>query len=426
MKMSRIEEARQGRLTDEVKLVASNEGIEPDKLSALIAAGRVVITRNLEHSDIPPLGIGEGLGIKINANVGTSRDAADIQTEIEKAKVAVEAGADTVMDLSTGGDLADIRKKIMQAAKVPIGTVPIYEAAARALEKHSTFCEMSPDDMFSVIEEHLAGGVDFITVHCGVNREALSRMKSEGRLMDVVSRGGALSIAWMRHNERDNPLFVEFDRLCDLAARYDATLSLGDGFRPGATSDATDRAQIQELITLGELQSRAMEKGVQVIIEGPGHVPLDQIQSNVQLEKKLCHGAPFYVLGPLVTDVAPGYDHITGAIGGALAAWAGADFLCYVTPAEHLRLPDAQDVHEGVIASKIAAVAADLARGRPDALTRERAMANCRKSLDWEGMYRHAIDPKQAQISRSKIPPMDSKVCSMCGEFCAIKVQKDS
>jgi len=424
--MTRIQEARQGRLTEEVKLVASNEGVEPEKLSALVAAGRAVITRNSKHPDIAPLGIGEGLGIKINANVGTSRDASDVQAEIEKARVAVEAGADTVMDLSTGGDLADIRAKVMQAATVPLGTVPIYEAAARALDQHSTFCEMSPDDMFQVIEEHLAGGVDFITVHCGVNREALSRMKSEGRLMDVVSRGGALSIAWMRYNDRDNPLFVEFDRLCDLAARYDATLSLGDGFRPGATADATDRAQIQELITLGELQSRALEKGVQVIIEGPGHVPLNQIRSNVQLEKQLCHGAPFYVLGPLVTDVAPGYDHITGAIGGALAAWAGADFLCYVTPAEHLRLPDAQDVREGVIASKIAAVAADLARGRRDALVREQAMANCRKSLDWEGMYRHAVDPEKARSSRSKVPPMDSKVCSMCGEFCAIKVQKDS
>jgi phosphomethylpyrimidine synthase len=424
--MTRIEEARQGRLTEEVKLVASNEGIEPEKLSALVAAGSAVITRNSTREDIQPLGIGAGLSVKVNANLGTSRDAADIQTEIEKAKVAVEAGTDTVMDLSTGGDLADIRKKIMQAAPLPIGTVPIYEAAARALDQHSSFCDMSPDDIFGVIEEHLDGGVDFITVHCGVNREALSRMKSEGRLMDVVSRGGAMSIAWMRYNQNENPLFAEFDRLCDLAYRYDATLSLGDGFRPGATQDATDRAQIQELITLGELQARAMEKGVQVIIEGPGHVPLDQIQSNVLLEKKLCHGAPFYVLGPLVTDVAPGYDHITGAIGGALAAWAGADFLCYVTPAEHLRLPDAQDVREGVIASKIAAVAADLARGRPDALARERAMANCRKSLDWEGMYRHAIDPKQAQASRSKIPPMDSKVCSMCGEFCAIKVQKDS
>ena len=424
--MTRVHEAQKGRLTDEVKQVANDEGVSPEELSGHLAAGRAVITQNTGHGDIKPLGIGAGLAVKINANLGTSRDAADTPNEIEKAKVAVEAGADTVMDLSTGGDLAEIRKKIMQAAPVPIGTVPIYEAAARALEQHSTFCEMSPDDIFGVIEEHLVGGVDFITVHCGVNREALSRMKSEGRLMDVVSRGGALSIAWMRHNERDNPLFDEFDRLCDLAARFDATLSLGDGFRPGATSDATDRAQIQELITLGELQARALAKGVQVIIEGPGHVPLDQIQSNVLLEKKLCHGAPFYVLGPLVTDVAPGYDHITGAIGGAMAAWAGADFLCYVTPAEHLRLPDAQDVRDGVIASKIAAVAADLARGRPAALARERAMANCRKSLDWEGMYKHAVDPTKARASRSKIPPMDSKVCSMCGEFCAIKVQKDS
>jgi len=330
------------------------------------------------------------------------------------------------MDLSTGGDLADIRKRVMEAARVPIGTVPIYEAAARALAERSTFCEMSPDNIFQVIEEHLESGVDFITVHCGVNQEALARMKSEGRLMDVVSRGGALSIAWMRYNQRDNPLYTDFDRLCDLAARYDATLSLGDGFRPGTTADATDRAQIQELITLGELQARALKQGVQVIIEGPGHMPIDQIQANVLLEKRLCHRAPFYVLGPLVTDLAPGYDHITGAIGGALAAWAGADFLCYVTPAEHLRLPDAQDVRDGVIASKIAAMAADLARGRKDAHARERAMAKCRKSLDWDGMYKYAVDPEKARSSRSQALPMDSEVCSMCGEFCAIKVQKES
>jgi phosphomethylpyrimidine synthase len=424
--MTRVQEAREGRLTEEVRQVAGDEGVRPEELSALVAGGRAVITRNQMRTDIAPLGIGEGLCVKVNANVGTSRDVSDVLTEIQKTRVAVKAGANTVMDLSTGGDLADIRRKIMEAARVPIGTVPIYEAAARALGKHSSFCEMSPDDIFLVIEEHLESGVDFITVHCGVNQEALSRMKSEGRLMDVVSRGGAMSIAWMRHNRRDNPLYTDFERLCDLAARYDATLSLGDGFRPGATADATDRAQIQELITLGELQSRALERGVQVIIEGPGHVPLDQIQANVHLEKQLCHGAPFYVLGPLVTDVAPGYDHITGAIGGALAAWAGADFLCYVTPAEHLRLPDTQDVHDGVIASKISALAADLAHGRKDAQARERAMAKCRKSLDWDGMYKHAIDPEKAKNTRAQALPMNSEVCSMCGEFCAIKVQKDS
>ncbi len=424
--MTRVQEAREGRLTEEVRQVAGDEGVRPEELSALVAGGRAVITRNQMRTDIAPLGIGEGLCVKVNANVGTSRDVSDVLTEIQKTRVAVKAGANTVMDLSTGGDLADIRRKIMEAARVPIGTVPIYEAAARALSKHSSFCEMSPDDIFLVIEEHLESGVDFITVHCGVNQEALSRMKSEGRLMDVVSRGGAMSIAWMRHNRRDNPLYTDFERLCDLAVRYDATLSLGDGFRPGATADATDRAQIQELITLGELQSRALERGVQVIIEGPGHVPLDQIQANVHLEKQLCHGAPFYVLGPLVTDVAPGYDHITGAIGGALAAWAGADFLCYVTPAEHLRLPDTQDVHDGVIASKISALAADLAHGRKDAQARERAMAKCRKSLDWDGMYKHAIDPEKAKNTRAQALPMNSEVCSMCGEFCAIKVQKDS
>jgi len=284
---------------------------------------------------------------------------------------------------------------------------------------------MSADDLFAVIERHLESGVDFLTVHCGVNMQALGQMEREGRVMDVVSRGGALSIAWMRYNERDNPLYTGFDRLLDLAANYDAVLSLGDGFRPGATADATDRAQVQELITLGELQSRAIQRGVQVMIEGPGHVPMDQVQANVLMEKRLCHGAPFYVLGPLVTDTAPGYDHISGAIGGAMAAWAGADFLCYVTPAEHLRLPGVEDVRQGVIASRIAAVAGELARGDERARKRERAMSQSRKSVDWEGMYANAIDPETARASHALAPAEDDDVCSMCGEFCAIKLQKE-
>jgi phosphomethylpyrimidine synthase len=300
------------------------------------------------------------------------------------------------------------------------------DLCARALARAASFCELTEDELFGVIEAHLESGVDFLTVHCGVTLETAERMRTEGRLMDVVSRGGALTLAWMRHNERDNPLYTAYDRLLELAARYDATLSLGDGFRPGATQDATDRAQLHELILLGELQQRALERGVQVMIEGPGHVPLDQIQANVLLEKRLCHGAPFYVLGPLVTDCAPGYDHITGAIGGAIAAWAGADFLCYVTPAEHLRLPDERDVHAGVVASLIAAQAGELARGREDARERERQMSRARKELDWEGMYRAAVDPALAKRVRAEAPPThDESTCSMCGEFCAIKVQKD-
>jgi phosphomethylpyrimidine synthase len=424
--MTQIEQARKGVVTDEVQRVAKDEEVSTEDVSRSIADGHVVITRNRLRTDIVPLGIGKNLRVKVNANIGTSRDATSEEEELEKARVAVEAGADTLMDLSTGGDLAKIRKRIMEASRIPIGTVPIYEAVARAMDSLSSFCQMSEDDIFQVIQEHLEGGVDFLTVHCGVNLSALEKMEHEGRVMDVVSRGGALSIAWMRYKEKDNPLYSGFDRLLDLAARFDAVLSLGDGFRPGATADATDRAQVQELITLGELQARAMERGVQVMIEGPGHVPMDQVQANVLMEKRLCHGAPFYVLGPLVTDVAPGYDHITGAIGGALAAWAGADFLCYVTPAEHLRLPKVEDVREGVIASRIAAAAAGLARGIPAAIRRDREMSVSRKNLDWEGMYRLAIDPERARSSRSTVPSADKEVCSMCGEFCAIKVQEES
>jgi phosphomethylpyrimidine synthase len=423
--MTRIEEAKKGNITDEVLQVARAEGVAPESLARNLALGQAVITCNRGRTSLPPLGIGRDLRVKINANIGTSRDALDIDGELQKCRVAIAAGAHTIMDLSTGGNLKDIRRKIMDAALVPIGTVPIYEAAARAMDGKRSFCQMTEDDIFQVIEEHLAQGVDFITVHCGVTLQTVERMDQEGRLMDVVSRGGALLIAWMRYNERDNPLFTNFGRLCDIAAKYDATLSLGDGFRPGATLDATDRAQLQELITLGELQARALERGVQVMIEGPGHVPLDQIQANVLLEKRLCHNAPFYVLGPLVTDTAPGYDHITGAIGGAVAAWAGADFLCYVTPAEHLRLPNLEDVRQGVIASRIAATAGELARGRMDAKERERAMSQSRKTLDWEGMYRQAVDPELARRVRAATPPSDDKVCSMCGEFCAIKLQNE-
>jgi phosphomethylpyrimidine synthase len=425
--MTRIEKARKGEITDEIRQVALAENVEAELLSARIASGEVVITRNSRHAEIAPLGIGRGLSIKVNANIGTSRDMYDVEGELRKARAAVEAGAHTVMDLSTGGDLAKIRDQVMQAAPVPIGTVPIYEAAARALDKHSSFCLMSEDDIFAVIEDHLISGVDFLTVHCGVRMATLGRMEAEGRIMDVVSRGGALTVAWMKYNDQDNPLYTSFDRLVEVCKRYDATLSLGDGFRPGATADATDRAQIHELITLGDLQQHALAEGVQVMIEGPGHVPLDQVQANVLLQERLCHGAPFYVLGPLVTDRAPGYDHITGAIGGAMAAWAGADYLCYVTPAEHLRLPNEDDVRQGVMASRIAALAGELARGQEQAKQAERQMSQSRKQLDWESMYKLAVDPERARRMRSEAPPKaKDDTCSMCGEFCAIKVQAEA
>ena len=425
--MTRIEKARKGEVTDEIRQVALAEKVDAELLSARIASGEVVITHNTRRPNIAPLGIGRGLSIKVNANIGTSRDMYDVEGELRKARAAVEAGAHTVMDLSTGGDLAEIRGQVMQAAPVPIGTVPIYEAAARALDKHSSFCLMSEDDIFAVIEDHLKSGVDFLTVHCGVRMATLQRMETEGRIMDVVSRGGALTVAWMKYNDQDNPLYTSFERLVEACKRYDATLSLGDGFRPGATADATDRAQIHELITLGDLQQYALTEGVQVMIEGPGHVPLDQVQANVLLQKRLCHGAPFYVLGPLVTDRAPGYDHITGAIGGAMAAWAGADYLCYVTPAEHLRLPDEDDVRQGVMASRIAALAGELARGNEQGMQAERQMSQARKRLDWESMYKLAVDPERARRMRAEAPPKaKDDTCSMCGEFCAIKVQSEA
>ncbi len=423
--MTQIEQARKGNITEEMRQVAEAEGLHPQEVAEAIANGTAVITRNIRHESTAPLGIGRSMRIKINANIGTSRDVLDVDSELRKAKAAVEAGAHTIMDLSTGGDLRAIRSQVMKVANVPIGTVPIYEASAIALKNHSSFCYMSDDDIFGIIKDHLDDGVDFLTVHCGVTRSSMERLDSEGRIMDVVSRGGALTVAWMRYNDRDNPLFTHFDRLLELCHAYDATLSLGDGLRPGATADATDRAQVHELITLGELQQRALEAGVQVMIEGPGHVPLDQIEANVVMQKRLCHGAPFYVLGPLVTDRAPGYDHITGAIGGAVAAWAGADFLCYVTPAEHLRLPNEDDVRQGVIASRIAATAGELARGRADAWENERKMSQSRKALDWESMYSLALDPLLSRKMREEAPPTeDDSVCSMCGEFCAIKVQQ--
>lgn len=421
-KLTQILAARRGITSPEVEAVARKEQLDAEWLAGEIAAGRVVMVRNNRRRDIAPLAIGNRLPVRVNANIGTSRDACNYDAELRKARAALEAGADAIMDLSTGGDLDHMRRLLMSEVKLPMGTVPIYEAVARAVEEQRSFCELEAEEIFTVIANQLEQGVDFLTVHCGVSLRTLERMEREGRVLDVVSRGGSMTIAWMRHNERENPLLKQFDRLLDLAATYDAVLSLGDGFRPGATRDATDRAQIAELLILGELQQRALERGVQVMIEGPGHVPMDQIQANVLLEKRLCHGAPFYVLGPLVSDRAPGYDHITGAIGGALAAWAGADFLCYVTPAEHLRLPDEQDVRQGVVASRIAAAAAELANQRPQALAAELAMSQARKQLDWEGMFQHALDPQTARRNHEQLPPGDADTCSMCGELCAIKL----
>ncbi len=418
--MTRIELARKGIITDEVKEVASSEGVSAEELSADIASGVSVIPINRKHS-IKPIGIGRNLRTKINANIGTSKDRISIEEEMEKLDVLVRYGADAVMDLSTGGPIKELRAMMLRKSPVAVGTVPIYEAAVRAAEDKGAIARMTADDLFRVIEDHASSGVDFITVHCGLTMKAVERLKNEGRILDIVSRGGSLLLEWMVYNEKDNPLYGQYDRLLEIARQYDMTLSLGDGMRPGCLADATDRTQIEELLTLGELRDIAVDRGVQVIIEGPGHVPLNQVELNVKIEKEICKGAPFYVLGPLVTDIGMGYDHITAAIGGAVAGAAGADFLCYVTPSEHIRLPTVEDVKEGVIVSKLAAHAADIAKGIRGAIDADIKMARCRKALDWNGQIALSLNPDKVRGWRAEVPPTESDVCSMCGEFCAIR-----
>jgi phosphomethylpyrimidine synthase len=427
MHMTQLEYARRGLITEKMQIAAEAEGVTPEFIRDGIAAGNIVICHNVKHTNGIPLAVGAGLRTKVNANIGSSSDDTDMEKELEKARIAVKYGADAIMDLSTGGPVDEIRKAIIAETNACIGSVPLYQAALDAVRvKNKAIVDMTVDDIFAGIIKHAEDGVDFITVHCGVTRGTVERMKNEGRIMDVVSRGGAFTIEWMSYNNKENPLFEHFDKLLEITKEYDMTLSLGDGFRPGCLADATDRAQIHELILLGELTQRAQDAGVQVMIEGPGHVPLNQIQTNIQLQKRLCHGAPFYVLGPLVTDIAPGYDHITCAIGGAIAAAAGADFLCYVTPSEHLCLPNAQDVRDGVIATRIAAHAADIAKGVKGAMAKDIAMAKCRKKLDWEGQFALAMDPDKAREYRANSPVSDHGACTMCGEFCAYKLMDDA
>ncbi|MBT9538178.1 MAG: phosphomethylpyrimidine synthase ThiC [Nitrospirae bacterium] len=418
--MTRIELAKKGIITDEVKLVASEEGLTPEQLSGDIASGVSVIPININHK-IKPMGIGKNMRTKINANIGTSKDRISVDDEMEKLEVLVKYGADAVMDLSTGGPIKELRNMMLKKSPIAVGTVPIYEAAVRAAEKKGAIAKMTADDLFKVIEEHAEEGVDFITVHSGLTMKAVERLKKEGRILDIVSRGGSFLLEWMIYNQKENPLYEQYDRLLEIAYKYDMTLSLGDGMRPGCLADATDRTQIEELLTLGELRDLAVEKNIQVIIEGPGHVPLNQVELNVRLEKEICKGAPFYVLGPLVTDIGMGYDHITAAIGGAIAGAAGADFLCYVTPSEHIRLPTIEDVKEGVIVSKLAAHAADIAKGIKGAMEKDIQMAKCRKALDWNGQIALSLNPEKVKAWRAEIPPTESEVCSMCGEFCAIR-----
>ncbi|MBI2844165.1 MAG: phosphomethylpyrimidine synthase ThiC [Armatimonadetes bacterium] len=423
--MTQLESARAGKLTPEMKLIAENERVDAGVLLDRIAAGRVVIPKNVNRDQRSPRGIGEGLRVKVNANIGTSADFPDLEPELEKLQAALETGADAVMDLSTGGDIVAIRKEILARCPVQVGTVPIYEAAVSIIEEKGSVVDMTEDDLFACIERQAREGVDFITVHCGVTRESISRLQKEGRVTDVVSRGGAFLTCWMLANETENPLYTRYDDLLEIAREHDVTLSLGDGLRPGSIADATDRAQVQELIILGELVQRAREAGVQAMVEGPGHVPLDQIAANITLQKRLCDGAPFYVLGPLVTDVAPGYDHITSAIGGAVAAMAGADFLCYVTPTEHLGLPTTADVREGVIAARIAGHAADIVKGVPGAAEWDREMSQARKALDWKRQMELAIDPVKARVLREKRTTTSEEACSMCSSYCAMKVVEE-
>lgn len=418
--MTRMELAKRGMVTDEVKTVAAAEGISPEQLSEDIAKGVSVIPINNNHG-IAPVGIGRSMRTKINANIGTSKDKVSIESEMEKLEVLVKYGADAVMDLSTGGPIRELRSMMLKKSPVAVGTVPIYEAAVKAAEQKGSISKMTADDLFAVIEDHAAEGVDFITVHSGLNMKAVERLRNEGRILDIVSRGGSFLLEWMIYNDEDNPLYVQYDRLLEIAYRYDMTLSLGDGMRPGCLADATDRTQIEELLTLGELRDRAVDRNVQVIIEGPGHVPLNQVELNVKIQKEICKGAPFYVLGPLVTDIGMGYDHITAAIGGAVAGAAGADFLCYVTPSEHIRLPSIEDVKEGVIVSKLAAHAADIAKGIKGAMDADIKMARCRKALDWNGQIALSLNPDKVRAWRAEVPPTESEVCSMCGEFCAIR-----
>jgi len=423
-KMTQLEKARQGIITEDMKVCAGIEGVLPESIRQGLADGTIVICRNVGHTAIKPLAIGRGLRTKINANIGTSKDNNDLNAELEKLAVSIAAGADAVMDLSTGGNLAEIRKAVMAKSTVAIGTVPIYQAAVKMLEQKKAIADMTADDLFDVIEENGRDGVDFITVHCGVNRASVEAVEKQGRVLGIVSRGGSMTANWMHCNNRENPLYEEYDRLLEIAHRYDMVLSLGDGLRPGAIADATDHGQVSELIVLGQLAARAREAGVQVMIEGPGHVPITEIEANIQLQKKICQGAPFYVLGPLPTDIAPGYDHITSAIGGAIAGSAGADFLCYVTPAEHLRLPTLADVRDGVMASRIAAHIADIAKGYPGARDRDLKMAQYRKTFNWQGQVDVSLDPEKAAALLEKSQSANDEGCTMCGEFCAIKLGK--
>lgn len=415
---TQMDAARKGILTEEMKVVAEKEGMEPQELMRLTAEGKIAIPANRLHKALEPNGIGSMLKTKINVNLGTSRDCKDLDMELQKVNDAVAMGAESIMDLSSFGDTRKFRRKLTAECSAIIGTVPIYDAV---VYYHKPLKEITSEEWIQIVEMHAKDGVDFMTIHVGINKQTAKRFKEAKRLTNIVSRGGSIIFAWMEMTGEENPFYEHYDRILEICREYDVTLSLGDACRPGCIEDASDISQIEELVTLGELTRRAWERDVQVIIEGPGHMPLNQIEANMKIQQTICKGAPFYVLGPLVTDVAPGYDHITAAIGGALAAASGAAFLCYVTPAEHLRLPDIDDVKEGIIACKIAAHAADIAKGIRGAKEWDYQMSLARKKLDWETMFELAIDSEKPRKYRESARPEKEDTCSMCGNFCAVK-----
>jgi len=419
--MTQLEKARSGEITPEIEKVAIKENIDSETLRELVSTGRVVIPANINHKNLDPIGIGKTLKTKINANIGTSGDFHDIKDEIKKLEMCVKYKADTVMDLSTGGDITNIRRELIGKSKLVFGNVPVYQMVIDILKKGKTFVEMLPEEMLEFIRMQAEDGVDYMTIHSGLTRRAVDKVKSHGRSAGIVSRGGSLTVGWMMHNKKENPFYEYFDDILEIAREFDVTLSLGDGLRPGAISDGTDQGQIEELLTLGELVKRSRKAGVQVMVEGPGHIQLKDIEMNIQLQKSICDEAPFYVLGPIVTDIAPGYDHITSAIGASIAASAGADFLCYVTPAEHLGLPDEDDVKQGIIASRIAAHVGDISKGVKGAKERDLKMGIARKNLDWEGQKKICLDPEKFNEVRTD-RVSSTEACSMCGSLCVYKV----
>lgn len=416
--MTQLEKARKNEVTKEMEIVSKKENIEIKYLLKQIADGRIVIPASILHKNLDPIGIGENLSVKVNANIGSSPDKADLNYELEKLRVCINAKADTVMDLSTGGDIDLIRREIIRNSRIPVGTVPVYQVACKVED----VVDLEEQDFIDGIRNHIEDGVDFITIHAGLLQNSIPLIRK--RLMGVVSRGGALLLRWMVHHNRENPMYENFDEILKLAKKYDVTISLGDGLRPGCLRDATDEAQISELKVLGGLTFQAWDEDIQVMIEGPGHIPLHQIEENIRMQKKICHNAPFYVLGPLVTDIAPGYDHITSAIGGCLAAFYGADFLCYVTPSEHLGLPNVDEVREGVMASRIAAHAADIAKGLSGSMNWDNEMSTARSNLNWKKMLDLSINPDLARTIRERCTDADEDVCSMCGRFCSVKTSK--